>query len=395
VLGKWSILDVFILVLSLLNFRISLSSPAVLPEGFYASDIIVKPVWGLYANLIAQLLSQVSSHIIIHYHRISMSLAEQVNRRASISTFLEENVRPVGSPFPTPLYSHVFQDGKFRLCHAARWGAIAAAVATMALFIAGWSVPAFQVKTLGLLGVVADLGDNGVLSSVLYSVWNVVERLVLLVEDMDGPWLQAGLWLLIVTFTMTVAVVPATLIGVGIVLWLVPLEQHAKEAALNAVEILTAWQYVEVYVLSVIMSSLFLVETSSFMLNEYCVDLENLINFLVSAGLLAPDDARCFTLVSTLEGNVYLLIVACACLSALTKGLNWYANAVREDAVGATFSNHTITDDGLEHVIIETGWASFLFEKVAPDGEVLERKASVENVVLHIVNENVELVKSP
>jgi len=54
---------------------LSINSPDVsfLPSGFYALDLLVIPKWGLYANMIAQLISQISSHYIIHYHRYVVS----------------------------------------------------------------------------------------------------------------------------------------------------------------------------------------------------------------------------------------------------------------------------------------------------------------------------------
>ena len=56
-------IDIFVLVMTLVAFRINILSDniVVLPRDFYVVDLIVVPVWGLYANLLAQLLSQVVS----------------------------------------------------------------------------------------------------------------------------------------------------------------------------------------------------------------------------------------------------------------------------------------------------------------------------------------------
>ena len=64
-------IDIFVLVITIAAFRVSIQSPDVgfLPSEFYSLDLLVVPLWGLYANMIAQLISQVSSHLIIHYHR--------------------------------------------------------------------------------------------------------------------------------------------------------------------------------------------------------------------------------------------------------------------------------------------------------------------------------------
>ena len=46
-LAKWSIVDIFTLVLTVAAFRVSIQSPdvAFLPEGFYSIDLIVVPLW--------------------------------------------------------------------------------------------------------------------------------------------------------------------------------------------------------------------------------------------------------------------------------------------------------------------------------------------------------------
>lgn len=51
--------DIYIFYLSLVGFRMSVKSPAVATrfKDFYGLDILVQPLWGLYANLLAQLVS--------------------------------------------------------------------------------------------------------------------------------------------------------------------------------------------------------------------------------------------------------------------------------------------------------------------------------------------------
>ncbi|KAL3789344.1 hypothetical protein HJC23_006498 [Cyclotella cryptica] len=52
-LGKWSMVDVFVLLTTLASFRITIESPShvkYLPEGLYEVNMLVVPLWGLYAN---------------------------------------------------------------------------------------------------------------------------------------------------------------------------------------------------------------------------------------------------------------------------------------------------------------------------------------------------------
>merc|ERR1719410_2072136 len=62
--------DIFVLIMSMIGFWVSITSPesSALPKDLHSLDLVVVPVWGLYANLLAQLISQISSHVIIYYH---------------------------------------------------------------------------------------------------------------------------------------------------------------------------------------------------------------------------------------------------------------------------------------------------------------------------------------
>jgi hypothetical protein len=78
VLGKWSMVDVFVLLMTLASFRLSVESPdnlSFLPDSLYSINMLVVPLWGLYANMLAQFVAQISSHFVIHYHRKAINAA--------------------------------------------------------------------------------------------------------------------------------------------------------------------------------------------------------------------------------------------------------------------------------------------------------------------------------
>ena len=76
--GKWSVLDVIVLVVMIVGFNIKVLSPVCssLPPEFYHVESKIIPLWGLYANAIAQLINQCLSHLIIYYHRVVVAHAE-------------------------------------------------------------------------------------------------------------------------------------------------------------------------------------------------------------------------------------------------------------------------------------------------------------------------------
>ena len=104
ILGKWSMIKVFVLIMTLVMLRLSIESPdnlSFLPSSLYSIDMFFVPLWGLYANMLAQFISQISSHIMIHYHRKCSMAAIEAHE-------IEWNVTPSTNKNPTNLQTHEF-----------------------------------------------------------------------------------------------------------------------------------------------------------------------------------------------------------------------------------------------------------------------------------------------
>jgi len=80
-LGKLSLIDLFIMVLIMLAFRVSVTSPdaAVLPPQLWQGDLKVTSVWGLFAFTIAAVSSLIVNNVAIHYHRNALAAEYQAN----------------------------------------------------------------------------------------------------------------------------------------------------------------------------------------------------------------------------------------------------------------------------------------------------------------------------
>ena len=83
------------------------------------------------------------------------------------------------------------------------------------------------------------------------------------------------------------------------------------------IESLAAWQYVDVYLLSVIVASWQVGNISEYLVNPYCGSLDRTFSELVSYGILGVDDAQCFRVRSRIEPAVYALVAAAVLLSLL------------------------------------------------------------------------------
>jgi hypothetical protein len=64
-LGKYSLVDAYVLVLMMVAFRFHIS----LQEDSIVADVLVTPEWGFYGFLLATMSSLALGHIILAFHR--------------------------------------------------------------------------------------------------------------------------------------------------------------------------------------------------------------------------------------------------------------------------------------------------------------------------------------
>merc|ERR1719242_91309 len=76
-LGKWSLIDLYVLVLFMVAFGFHITTPSdldYLPPDFLDLKVLVRPGWGIYGFLIATVISLVTTHILLHFHRMEEQL---------------------------------------------------------------------------------------------------------------------------------------------------------------------------------------------------------------------------------------------------------------------------------------------------------------------------------
>ena len=90
-LGKWSLIDTFVLVMMMVAFRFHIQNQLTwnwiefLPDNFIVVDVVVQPNWGIFAFIIATVISLISTHVVIAFHRAAAGSsldAEDQNSRA-------------------------------------------------------------------------------------------------------------------------------------------------------------------------------------------------------------------------------------------------------------------------------------------------------------------------
>lgn len=72
-MGKWSLIDVYVLILCQCAFRVTVKSPKhgldIMPNEFFDVEVMVLPVWGMFAFLLATACALCVNHFVIVIHR--------------------------------------------------------------------------------------------------------------------------------------------------------------------------------------------------------------------------------------------------------------------------------------------------------------------------------------
>ncbi len=261
-LAKWSMIDIFVIVICIAAFRVSVLSPEVafLPEDFYSVNLVIVPMWGLYSNMTAQLVSQVSSHFIIYYHRCIVSKATE---ELTPSTAGEEEAKPPAEEsegkilLGTLSFSNHYSESTEKLAPRSWVGfsLIAASSFMAALVVIGSFVPSFSVELLGIIGVAVESGQEFKEAITEHSVWSIVGMLFDEARFLDTTNAYIGIGVLASLFLATVLVVPILQALFLVCQWIVPLRKTTRMRLSVLNEILQAWQYIEVYLIALFVAS--------------------------------------------------------------------------------------------------------------------------------------------
>jgi hypothetical protein len=279
-LAKWSMVDIFVLVITVAGFRVSVKSPDVgfLPEDFYSLDLLVVPMWGLYANMIAQIVSQLSSHLIVHYHRKIVADAtarhEESLHLKSTDTFIIDDGEEESTPFASTrlplsiqvetkdkLASHAFarphrgETDKLVARRGVDLMLIGVALVMSVLVILGCILPAFSQEILGIIGVMVESGQEFKQANKEHSLFSIIEMFFEQARFTGRAADFVGLGSLAALLFLSVLIVPVAQGGVLLYQWFRPMTRKTRGRIAVLVEILQAWQYAEVFLLAMIIAS--------------------------------------------------------------------------------------------------------------------------------------------
>ena len=339
-MAKWSMVDVFVLLCTLAAFRISIESPsglAFLPDGFYSIDLLVIPLWGLYANMLAQLLSQISSHFIIHYHRRVVASgsspllpggSDGLNEKEETNAAVDHLASESASIQKEEQHLNALCHHKYRTDYHrhSQMGIvrpftskviILGGIVVTALIIVGCSLSSFSLEIMGIIGIAVESGQDFLQAKTYHNLFSLAGVIMEQARFLDTGRYYLGLGTLACLLIATALFVPIVQVWVLVRQWLAPLSKRGRQRIHVAIECLSAWQYAEVYIVSLIITSWQIGSVSDFMVNAYCGDLSTTLTSMAYYGIIDPTDAQCFRVEAQVEQGMYVLIIGAIILALI------------------------------------------------------------------------------
>lgn len=242
------------------------------------------PKWGLFANLVAEIISQVSSHVILQCHRHIVHAANGENGTPDVvespMVLIDDAENEGNAPKPAPvrgpiaspadsedtadqLCNHAFQrphrDDSDKLVVRRGFVPLLLLLACV-LVVLGCFVPSYSTDALGINGVLAETGYGFVPAATKYSVFTTTKLLLDQARLTRGA---AGLGSLSFLVILPVLIVPVLQLLALLVQWFAPLTRKRRFRVSRSLEILQTWERAGVFLLAILVSSWLLEPISS------------------------------------------------------------------------------------------------------------------------------------
>ena len=223
-LGKFSLIDAYVLVLMMVAFRYDLEV-----EGVGALNVYVTPKYGFYAFLFATIVSLVSGHAMLFLHRRTML--------PSI---------PVYSGRYEALAKHIFDDkhnrGLVKLTKRFRRTIVFVLFLALVLISVGVGLKSFHFRFKGVAGTA--LGNDRVRS---YSLGSLGAHIPQSVQDPSS----FGIYWIQTCYFFFALIMPMVCLLSMFVLFLVPMTLKQQQKVFILAEVANAWSAIEVFVIAI------------------------------------------------------------------------------------------------------------------------------------------------
>jgi hypothetical protein len=314
-LGKWSLIDVYVLVMLTVAFRFYISSSYLngLDELFAAQDlvivdVVVAPGWGIYGFC----FGAIGSLLINHYMIIQVEKIDEFDEMTEdkiTGTYVAETAMP-----KIALRNHRFgcadTDGKvYGFGPATQLTVGALLVISSGLLLIGSVLDLITFNFTGIAGIAISIIDAD-LATVTYSLVSIATAMV---EGSDpAPLTRLGILFLQIVYLLFAIIVPLILMGVWATLWYYPMHLEGQKRLIFVSKILGAWEAVVVFAISVLGAILQISAIAQFIVLNSTGSICSTIEQQLSTTQISPADSKCFDVSAELETTGIFLIMGAA-----------------------------------------------------------------------------------
>ena len=396
-LAKWSMIDIFIIIIGMVVFRVELTSGSNFPKDYFGLDLIMIPLWGLFANMLAQIVSQISSHWIIYYQdKITMKAllklsendassdtdemsGEDVNAAESFDTFdqqygssiEEEKGTRTRHEQKTALCDHRFylsgelRGNKVKIRNETNIFVGFVGSLTIFCILYGTFAQYLRIDMTGVIAGLISAGNDGAEPVIHHSVITVAQTMIGVGEFVGTTSAKVGVAVLAFVMIATCAAIPVLQCLCVLALWFVPVTEKRRSHLIWTIEILKAWQYLEVYFLGTLVMMWQANPISESLILIVCWGLRDFFASLAEFGVLSEQQSRCFLINASLELSVIIHIAAGVLLWWITKFVS-DAVAQQSEDLNIKYKVHGVKRES-EKVFGEAAHIDKDFDKIISD----------------------------
>jgi len=296
--GKWSLVDMFIMVIMMVAFKFNLSdSNLPLPlisdlfksvGASFAFDVFADPTLSFHLFILATFSSLVLGHLMTGCHRYAHQLCEYGVTRddAGARSRLCNKLRPGG-----------YVEGKLFV-----YGPAVSLSVAGVLVLVGILLETFNFTFEGLSGLL--LGEDGRVRP-----YSVVTLAMEIPQSNPEPnsvgmrWIQVSF----IMFTMVFALAYPVLLTV---LWCAPLPDKVQRRLLVSCQIMNAWNSLDVFVVSILASVMEIERFALAILGHNCDPINNLLSRSPALVEKMHGHPVCFDVITVLRSGYWLLFCA-------------------------------------------------------------------------------------
>jgi len=290
ILGKWSLLDTYVMIMMLVAFHFDIKFPIVNTDDITkptAIQIFVYPAYGFLALILGTLMSLIMSHILLGFHRYIQPPTT------------ENDCEDAQKWRPMILYCANSKGSGLRLF--SRIGITVLLVLSLIFIILGTALNTFSFDFVGLIGWLFPMLNIDPHRE--YSVLSLTGEVPSSAQEPNSFTVRFTQ----IVFIMTAFIVPVLHVVAMLVLWFVPFTRKIQHYLRYVCEVLSAWACVDVFIISIIAAVLEIQQFAGFMVGDKCDFLAVYIEEYLKP--FVGDYPSCFEVIATLESGCYVLFI--------------------------------------------------------------------------------------